>query len=163
METRNVKEMDSVEAQKSTFIALVKEVNAIPGVVISVSEEREDSQRDALAFIVDSIYLQFKENNWQLVLEQLPFKIHSWNTPPDAFKATSSLLEFIRHLFEFRMLDLLKEPDLSDENKAYIEALSQLYLASIESNLKNAKPGHPVFFGGISRSLLPEWYLEKYY
>jgi hypothetical protein len=158
----NFVQQDPTQIQIETFLALVKEVNRIPGVKISLNEET-DLQRDALAFVVDTGYRQFKNDDWPLIMNQLPLKIQVWNTPSNAFKATSTLLEFIRHLVEYRILDMLKTPELSDSDKQYIKTLHNLYQASTASTLKNAKPDCPVYIGGVSRSLLPEWYIHKLY
>lgn len=153
-------QQDPTQIQIESFIALVNEVNCIPGVKISLKEET-DLQRDALAFIVDTIYHQFKNDDWPLMMKQLPLKVRMWNTPPNGFKATGDLLKFIQHLVNYRIIDMLEAQDLSDSDKQYIKALHNLYQVSTEATLKNAKPGFPIFFGGISRSLLPEWYIQK--
>ncbi|MBA3815000.1 MAG: hypothetical protein H0X29_00450 [Parachlamydiaceae bacterium] len=150
------------QVQIDTFIALVNEVNQIPNITISLNEEN-DLQRDALAFLVDTIYRQFKNENWPQMMKQLPLKIKDWNTPRNSFKATSSLLKFIQHLVDYRIIEMLKTPELSDSNKEYIKTLHNLYQVSTASILKNAQPDSAVFFGGISKSLLPEWYLRKLY
>lgn len=162
MNSTHFVQQDPTQIQIESFITLVKEVNCIPGVKISLKEET-DLQRDALAFMVDTVYRQFKNDDWPLMMRQLPLKIRMWNTPPDGFNATRHLLKFIQHLVNYRIIEMLEAQDLPDSDKQYITALHNLYQVSTDATLKNAKPGFPIFFGGISYSLLPEWYIQKNY
>ena len=107
---------DPVTLQINAFKALVGEVNHIPGMQINLLNE-VDTQRDALAFMVDAVYRQLKNTNWTLVLNDLPIKVREWNTPPDALKASSSLLSFIRNLYEGRVAEIMSKPEVSENEK----------------------------------------------
>lgn len=149
--------------QIDAFKALVSEVNKIPGIVISLNKE-EDPQRDTLAFVVDGVYRQFKaNNNWKEVLKDLPIKVQSWNTPPDPFKASTALLEFVRHLFESRVFEILSDPDVPEIQKKNIQAIHALYEATVASILKHSPKDKAVSLSGIPAGLLPAWYHKGWY
>ena len=154
--------LDPISFQIETFKALVKEVNCIPGVQINLKTEA-DTQRDSLAFMVDAIYNQFKDTRWPLILKDLPFKVREWNTPPDALKASSSLLSFIRNLYEERVMEMSSNPEITLHEKERLKAILNLYSHCVDCILKNPIPGKPINIAGVSHSLLPEWYKTKQY
>lgn len=152
--------IDPIKLQVDSFLKLVNAVNEIPRVVINLNGE-DDPQRDALAFIVNSVFLQFKEFQPELGLQKLIEKVRSWNTPPASMLATASLLKLINHLFEYRVLELLKS-DLPETEKENAQALHLLYNVAVNSLLQNANPDNPIYIGGIPRVFLPEWYVNQY-
>lgn len=154
----------NVPIQIEGFLALVHAVNEIPHVSISLNPN-PDPQRAALAFVVDTIYRQFKDENWPLVLQQLPKQVREWNTPKNAIRATSSLLKFIQDLFDYRIAEI-KNHASTESEKEWAEGIRMLYQATASSILQQAEQGHketPVNIGGIPQALLPEWYLNKQY
>lgn len=154
----------SIPIQIEGFLALVQAVNEIPHVHIPLNQSR-DPQREALAFVVDTIYRQFKEENWPLVLQKLPDQVREWNTPKNAVRATSSLLKFIQHLFDYRIAEI-KQHASTEGEKEWAEGIRILYQTTTSSILKQAEQDpkdQPVNIGGIPQSLLPEWYVNKKY
>ncbi len=155
---------DPTQFQIKAFIDLVAAVNKIPQMVIDLGKEN-DRQRDALAFVVDTIYRQFKSSNWPLALEELPVKVQGWNVSNNPREATSSLLQFIQSLFECRIAEMKKAP-LTEKEREYIDTLRNLYQTSTQRVLADAlreKKNAPVSLGGIPRDLLPDWYLNGQY
>jgi len=155
-------ENDPTSIQIDVFKKLVKEVNSINGMKPIVLNASSDKQRDALAFIVDSVYLQYQDNDWNLILNDLPDRVRKWNTPPDGSEASKKILEFIDHLLEFRIKKIISNPSLSEDKKAQATAYKNLFSSIINGVLKEAKE-KPVSLSGISKSFLPEWYQKKLY
>ena len=153
---------DPIKCQIETFKALVDEVNCIPGMKIDLKSEM-DSQRDSLAFLVNATYNQFKDNHWATILKDLPTTVRMWNTPPDAWKASASLVSFIRNLYEGRVVEMSSKPEITTNEKERMLAILHLYSRSVDSILNNPIPGKPVNISGISHSVLPEWYINKQY
>lgn len=158
----SIEAIDPVKFQIETFKALVDEVNHIPGMRIDLKSE-SDSQRDSLAFLVNATYNQFKDDHWAVILRDLPATVRSWNTPPDAWKASASLVSFIRNLYEGRVVELSSKPEITESEKERLKAILHLYSRSVDSVLQNPSPGRPVNISGISYSLLPEWYVNRQY
>ena len=158
----SIEAIDPVKFQIETFKALVDEVNCIPGMQIDLKSEM-DSQRDSLAFLVNATYDQFKNNHWPIILRDLPLTVKMWNTPPDAWKASSSLILFIRNLYEGRVVEMSSKPEITENERERLMAILHLYSRSVDSILQNPMPGKPVNISGISYSVLPEWYVNKQY
>ena len=150
------------QVQIELFLALVAEVNKIPNVHIALDAE-VDRQRDALAFAIDAVYQQFKQYDWHTALKGLPEKIRAWNTSEDPYVATHKILEFIKHLYEARILQLQQEQETPKEQREQLRSMLQLYSMTVDAILKQAKPGKTVRFSGVSESLLPSWYRNKEY
>jgi hypothetical protein len=153
---------ENVQNQIIAFKHLVAEVNKIPGIKIDLSSPT-DRQRDALAFLVDEIYHQFKENNWQQVMQDVIQKVRQSNDPPDSLKASKEIVNFIKHLYESRTVHLLANPSIPAEQKEVIQTLFNLYATAVENLLGHSAVGKPVSLAGVPANLLPDWYQQGKY
>jgi hypothetical protein len=154
--------VDSVTTnQVQAFKNLLTEVNKIPNVTISLTAEN-DRQRDSLAFVVDELYRQFNNSHWQLILQDFVQKVNEWNTAPQT-SPTAEISKFIKHLFEARVVSLLEDNQMTEEQKNTLRHIRELYTISIDAILENTPFGKPVTLAGIPTSFLPAWYQNKLY
>jgi hypothetical protein len=155
-----ISEVNQSTKQIIGFKNLINEVNKIPNITIDLNDSI-DRQRDALAFVVDEIYRQFNDSNWELILNEFIQNIKMWNTPPNSAISTRKIVNFIKHLFESRVFFLIENEKLDEKQKVTIKNIHKLYVSNLDTILKTSPIEKPIKLGGIPITFLPEWYINK--
>lgn len=145
-------ELPDEQFKIAAFSALVDHLQQI-GIKLESSEENGNSQREALAFAIESIHHVYSKMNWRQLLVELVNKVNAYT---DAKEASWFIDRQIEALFKAVALEILIQAD--EERRRNMDAISSLFLATKQKNVERHKKGLPVHFGGIPRDMLPSWY-----
>lgn len=149
------------------FETLAALVSKLPRTQIDLANGVHELHKDALAFLVDA-YKRVHGDQWKFIvqgIEQQLLQIIEKYPPEQAEVEATWLLN--KAIFDLYMLtiqsEIKKAEELKDPKKA------EMFLRICNLNIRFQKNdriaherGERVSFGGIDRTLLPEWYKQKY-
>lgn len=152
----------SNEEKKDLFERLVHAINAIPGMQpIDLSSRKFDVRKDAIAFLVEHCPLPEKEQ-WRAVLERLLSNLGHVDLKNATYLLDESIQLAVQAAVSHKIEKFRDSPDLPDgqiEMHKW-ETWLKMYTTLSDYNKKVQQESKPVFFGGVPRELLPQWYLS---
>lgn len=142
------------------FEQLAYEVNKIPETTVDLGEKGYNVYRDALAFLVEGMSTMYATEHAKTMLNGIVEKIEGFIQNGKPNDARSFLDQQISTLYQAILAEKI-DGALPAEKKNW-EAVNRIYSGFMDLRSKARQSGKPVEFGGINRTLLPNWYKEKY-
>lgn len=152
------------------FEQLATLMSQFPHSDIDLSQGIYQIQKDALAFLVDSMK-NVNGNNWKFLLQGIKQQISNSLEKNPLNNAEGAEIEaswiINKSIYDLYMQVIQSELKHAIENNNQTHAkllnnIAQLNMKFHRIDVANHEKGQRVSFGGIDRTLLPQWYKEKY-
>ncbi len=144
-----------IKTKQEKFENLTSLVNSKLGFTMDIKKREFEVFKNAMAFLVEAC-IQSHGEQWEPMFDRIVGRIKELEPAEAAYFIHKQITELYISSLQLKML-VDKNPEVDYQD--CLEFYNDIMHSETE---KNYREHQPVFFGGVSRELLPRWYKKIY-